>query len=343
MNIVNLFKKNKNIYENELLEINKEISKQNTQLNLINDRQKKFDHDKDIYSYINFWEDIWSKDGLLFQGSVWHFKLANLYVESKQYDKAINFLNELIIKKPEYYDKSQSFIQKIIQLQNEKKTTSSKSQNNTSNYQKNEYYSDYAHKGTEFEKKVVTFEERKKTAIPTKSGLYPAEVLLLYYVSLNTYPNPKNGYPGFWWFEYGIRYVEQYLSILEEDNFIKYDLYKNQLSKYTIPQLKKILLSKQLPTTGKKDDLILRIKDNLTEDDLKELALPLKYTLTEKGQKELSENAYVPYMHQTSTKTIENNPFGKDFTVWSMNKELAKTGLDWQILVKDYEDQQHHK
>ncbi|MBZ5944173.1 hypothetical protein KII92_04305 [Leuconostoc gelidum subsp. gasicomitatum] len=121
MNILNLFKKSKNIYENELLEINKEISKQNTQLNLINDRQKKFDHDKDIYSYINFWEEIWSKDGLLFQGAVWHFKLANLYVESKQYDKAINFLNELIIKKPEYYDKSQSFIQKIIQLQNKKK------------------------------------------------------------------------------------------------------------------------------------------------------------------------------------------------------------------------------
>ncbi|MBZ5997304.1 hypothetical protein [Leuconostoc gasicomitatum] len=48
MNILNLFKKSKNIYENELLEINKEISKQNTQLNLINDRQKKFDHDKDM-------------------------------------------------------------------------------------------------------------------------------------------------------------------------------------------------------------------------------------------------------------------------------------------------------
>lgn len=231
----------------------------------------------------------------------------------------------------------------ILNLFSKRNNNNSKIIINQTNYQNDSYYAEYAHKGTEFEKKVVTFEERKKTAIPTKSGLYPAEVLLLYYVSLNTYPNPKNGYPGFWWFEYGIRYVEQYLSILEEDNFIKYDLYKNQLSKYTIPQLKKILLSKQLPTTGKKDDLILRIKDNLTEDDLKELALPLKYTLTEKGQKELSENAYVPYMHQTSTKTIENNPFGKDFTVWSMNKELAKTGLDWQILVKDYEDQQHNK
>lgn len=214
---------------------------------------------------------------------------------------------------------------------------------NQNNYHDDSYYATYAHKGTEFERKVITFEERKKTSIPTRNGLYPAEVLLLYYISLNIYPNPQNGYPGFWWFEYGIRYVEEYLFILEEDHFIKYDLYQNQLSKYTIKQLKEILISKQMPTNGKKDDLISRVRNNFTENDLKKLTLPLKYVLTEKGEKELEENAYVPYMHQTSTKTIENNPFGEDFTIWSMNKELANTSLDWKILVQKHEEPHHSK
>ena len=74
-------------------------------------------------------------------------------------------------------------------------------------YQNDSYYTDVAFAGTPFEKKVITLEERKKTAIPSETGLYPAEILLLEYCSYGTYPGPKNGYPGFWWFEYGIRDV----------------------------------------------------------------------------------------------------------------------------------------
>lgn len=56
---------------------------------------------------------------------------------------------------------------------------------NKDNYQPDSYYSSHSYKGTLNEKKVVTFEERKKTAIPSANGLYPAEILLLYYVSLD--------------------------------------------------------------------------------------------------------------------------------------------------------------
>lgn len=48
-------------------------------------------------------------------------------------------------------------------------------------YQSDSYYTDTVAEGTVFERKVVSFEARKKTAIPSNRGLYPSEVLLLEY------------------------------------------------------------------------------------------------------------------------------------------------------------------
>lgn len=88
-------------------------------------------------------------------------------------------------------------------------------------YQPDKYYTDVSYPGTEFERKVVLFEDRKKTSFPSSRGLYVAEILLLEYCSYGTYPNPKRGYPGFWWFSYGIRNVGYRLKTLEDRGFIE--------------------------------------------------------------------------------------------------------------------------
>lgn len=36
----------------------------------------------------------------------------------------------------------------------------------------------------------------------------------------NNYPNPENGYPGYWWFKYGIRDVGSDFKSLETRRFI---------------------------------------------------------------------------------------------------------------------------
>ena len=64
-------------------------------------------------------------------------------------------------------------------------------------YQPDAYNKDVVVEKTTCECKVITFEDRKKTAIPSQRGLYPAEILLLEYCSKGTYPEPKNGYPSF--------------------------------------------------------------------------------------------------------------------------------------------------
>ena len=88
-------------------------------------------------------------------------------------------------------------------------------------YKSDDYYVLVTNPGTSFEKSVVTFDERKKTSSPTKNGLYVPEVLLLYYCKKGDYPKPKNGYPGFWWFEYGIRDVGTVLKSLAIRGFIE--------------------------------------------------------------------------------------------------------------------------
>ena len=205
-------------------------------------------------------------------------------------------------------------------------------------YQHDSYYTDVAFSGTPFEKKVISFEDRKRTAIPSRTGLYPAEILLLEYCSYGTYPNPKNGYPGFWWFEYGIRDVGAALKSLESRGYITFATAKESLNSFTIPQLKELLASKDLSTSGKKADLIMRVADAFSEAELLTTGIQIKYMLTEFGQLELTENEYVPYMHKAHNKTTENACFGMTFNVWSINTLLG-TGdkSKWKTVVEEQE------
>lgn len=205
-------------------------------------------------------------------------------------------------------------------------------------YQPDEYYSDVIYEGTAFEHRVVTFEERKKTAIPSEHGLYPAEILLLYYCSKGTYPRPKNGYPGFWWFSYGIRDVGAALKSLEERGYIKLEPISNSVGSFTVSQLKELLITHGQPTTGKKAELVERVSNTIPESALVNAGAQPKYALTEIGRAELDDNAYVPYMHRTHSKTVEDVKLGVEFNVWSINKLLG-TGdkSNWKVIVDEQE------
>lgn len=135
-------------------------------------------------------------------------------------------------------------------------------------YQPDSYYTDVVAEGTAFERRVITFEERKKTAIPSKRGLYPAEILLLEYCSKGTYPGPKNGYPGFWWFSYGIRDVGAALKSLEDRGYIAWGSVRDAVGGFTVAQLKDLLISQNMPTTGKKADLVERVLSGVPDEAL---------------------------------------------------------------------------
>ncbi|NLN65747.1 MAG: hypothetical protein GX144_10145 [Clostridiaceae bacterium] len=101
-------------------------------------------------------------------------------------------------------------------------------------YQADSYYTAKSHEGTPFENEVISFEQRKKTSIPSNNGLYVPEILMLHFCK--KYPNPKSGYPGYWWYKYGIRDVGSIYESLVERGFI---IINDKTEKYELTNLGK--------------------------------------------------------------------------------------------------------
>lgn len=101
-------------------------------------------------------------------------------------------------------------------------------------YQPDSYYTAKSHEGTPFENEVISFEQRKKTSIPSNNGLYVPEILMLHFCK--KYPNPKSGYPGYWWYKYGIRDVGSIYESLAERGFI---IINDKTGKYELTNLGK--------------------------------------------------------------------------------------------------------
>lgn len=207
-------------------------------------------------------------------------------------------------------------------------------------HHEDEYYTTKVHEGTVFERSVITFEQRKKTCIPSERGLYVAEILLLEYCTYGNYPEPKNEYPSFWWFQYGIRDVTAALKSLEDRGFIRFGLPKDAVAGWKVTELKELLQKYDLPTTGKKVDLVTRVQETVPDNVLLKMGVEPKYMLTELGKNELEDNAYVPYMHKRPNTTTEDDRFGKQFNVWSINKALGRESKsNWKLVVDRMESE----
>ena len=211
-------------------------------------------------------------------------------------------------------------------------------------YQENSYYTSHSYPGTPMAKKVISFPERKKNCIPSERGLYVAEILLLYYCQKGDYPKPKNGYPGFWWFEYGIRNIGYVLDSLAQRGFIQLAPLNRSIGSLTVPELKKLLKSVNAPVSGKKADLILRVQKHVSDDSLLAAGAKQKYELTPLGEKELEDNSYVPYMHNSHEITMDLSPTEPGFNVWHINRVLG-TGdkSNWEKIVNTVKEDMDKK
>ena len=206
-------------------------------------------------------------------------------------------------------------------------------------YQPDEYYTLESYPGTLMAEKVVTFEERKKTTFPSANGLYVAEIMLLEYCNSGTYPKPTKGYPGFWWFKYGIRDVGHALESLEKRGFIRWGDKFELLKSLKVSDLKSIAFSLNIKVNQTKESLINDIRNNVKEENLPDTYFSNKYVLTELGQKELKENEYVIYMHKSKYTTREDAPENTRFTVWDVNRLIVNNNSNWRKIIADLEQE----
>lgn len=155
---------------------------------------------------------------------------------------------------------------------------------------------------------VAEIKKLQKDAIPSKRGLLPHEILMLYYAP--KYSVNQTKFPQFWYYKYAVDNPAALLRKLEKEKFIRNSTAKESLDKLTVSELKGILSENNVKATGEKADLIKSISDFIDDKIVEKSILDRSYALTELGEKELKDNEYVPYMHNCKYSV----------SIWDINK-----------------------
>ncbi len=158
------------------------------------------------------------------------------------------------------------------------------------------------------EEEIVPVEKRIKHAVPSKQGLYPHEVLILDYAS--SFYTDQNSFQGFWWYQYGIRNVDQCLKLLLQRGFLKIGDLQSAVEKETVTVIKEELKKYGLKVSGKKDEIVHRLVTGVSHEELAASFPRRTYQLTDLGKRELDEESYVPYIHRHSLENLD---------IWSLN------------------------
>lgn len=145
------------------------------------------------------------------------------------------------------------------------------------------------------EESIQRANERVRNFQKDEAGLYPHEILMIYYSEF--YNINQSDFPQFWRFEYAVNDPMGLLQSLLKRGFIREATATESLARLKIPELKEILSDLGLNTSGKKEELINRVKESANEEYLITRVKNRRFKRTESGEKELEINAYVPYMH----------------------------------------------
>jgi hypothetical protein len=162
-----------------------------------------------------------------------------------------------------------------------------------------------------YEAEVIPVETKIKGMKPNVDGLYPHEILLLSYAP--KYYVGYDPFPGFWWYQYGIKNVSKYLESLLNRGFLKLGSLRSTIENETMAVLKAVLKENTLKQTGKKSDLVDRLLESFSADKLNSLFTKVTYEPTELGVDVLKREAHIPYIHH-------NSIYGLD--IWKLDEKV---------------------
>jgi hypothetical protein len=176
---------------------------------------------------------------------------------------------------------------------------------------------------------VVPAASRMKNAIPSKHGLYPHEVLVLDYAG--SFYTEDNNFQGFWWYSYGVKNVAECLSSLLQRGFLQIGDVQRAIARENATVLKEELKKRGLKISGRKADLVNRLMEEVSYEELNLQFSKRTYQLTELGEEALAEESYVPYIHRHQFENLD---------IWLLNKIVhtqPKTSYQdkvWEYLNK---------
>lgn len=169
------------------------------------------------------------------------------------------------------------------------------------------------------EKKTTSLSQNKNTSLKftlsskertydrhmLSEGIPLGDILLLY----KSDGKPENDYvPSYLLYDYNINATDEYDNLLGK-GYLRWGTPKENLDILKVTDLKNILKFHQLPMTGRKQDLINRICDNLSEDEVSTFATDRCYKITESGSALLDKYKNVIWGHRNSSQDGIVNAF----------------------------------
>jgi len=107
-----------------------------------------------------------------------------------------------------------------------------------------------------------------------------------------TYPVDQRAVPKYWVFQYGIRDLQAEFDKLISLGLLRIGSIRESMPNFTVNRIKRILIEYNLPTQGRKAELVDRLFNKIPEEKLEEdFSNSRQYILTEEGKKALEEYA----------------------------------------------------
>ena len=181
-------------------------------------------------------------------------------------------------------------------------------------------------------------DELKHISFGADVTLSPAEILLMKYIDGRSV---QLDVPGYFTHEYKLDYVSAIAKMFGK-KYLCFAPIEYSLSKCKVTMLKELLKEYSLNTAGKKDELVLRIIDNIPQEELSKYENQY-FETTAEGKQLLSDNEHIfmfHNLHSVSGITIDEADMYKKEHPTLSNTQLANEMLKYKaksyLVSKNY-------
>jgi len=127
----------------------------------------------------------------------------------------------------------------------------------------------------------------KQDMVRTEEGLLPGDIITLWRIGFHNFTT-ETTIPAYLEYRYGVN-SDEAIDLLTEKKYIYMCNATDTLPILTAPDVKRILEGEGLPTTGNKEELLARVRENIPEEKLAKLFTVRRYEITDEGEKILKK------------------------------------------------------
>lgn len=157
------------------------------------------------------------------------------------------------------------------------------------------YDGDKIRKDTQNELSKLDFEKYRHYNLIKKIDLKPEEIVFMDYIGYKTMHDYN--YPLLWYYKYNLK-IANSITRLFEGGYIKFGDTRDKLYNLKVNELKSLLKDFGLKISGKKDELVSRLLENVDTEILNKFLTVDVFTLTDYGRDTVNNNKHIIYFHK---------------------------------------------